>query len=152
MAVFTKHEGCEKCGSSDAKAVYNDGSTYCWNCTKATLSEEYKELLQDSKPKRKRKDTMVDEQKVQSTKPVIDPEDAAKPTAAFEAATPPRADHVTDDEPTAAQRAEKVLGADDFASADTVAITTSPASADTVAITTSPATDDTVAINTVAKR
>ena len=78
MAVFTKHEGCEKCGSSDAKAVYNDGSTYCWNCTKTTLSEEYKELLQDSKPKRKRKDTMVDEQKVQSTKPVIDPEDAAE--------------------------------------------------------------------------
>ena len=78
MAVFTKHEGCEKCGSSDAKAVYNDGSTYCWNCTKATLSDEYKELLQESKPKRKRKDTMVDEQKVQSTKPVIDPEDAAE--------------------------------------------------------------------------
>ena len=78
MAVFTRHEGCEKCGSSDAKAVYNDGSTYCWNCTKTTLSDEYKELLQESKPKRKRKDTMVDEQKVQSTKPVIDPEDAAE--------------------------------------------------------------------------
>ncbi|KXP14263.1 hypothetical protein [Tsukamurella pseudospumae] len=60
--------------------------------------------------------------------------------AAYEAATPPKADHVTDDGPTAAQRAEKVLGADDFASVDTVAIKTSPA------------TDDTVAINTVAKR
>ena len=76
MAIFTRHEACEKCGSSDAKAVYDDDSTYCWNCTKATLSEEYKELLQGSKPKRNRKDTMADE-KPQSTKAVIEPDDAA---------------------------------------------------------------------------
>lgn len=80
MAVFIKHEACEKCGSSDAKAVYDDDSTYCWSCHKSTLSEEYKELLKESKngkPKKKRKDTMVDEsEKVQSTKPAIDPEDA----------------------------------------------------------------------------
>lgn len=80
MANFVKHEACESCGSSDAKAVYDDDSTYCWKCEKATLSEEYKELLKEqkgSKPKKKRKDTMVDEsEKVQSTKPVIDPEDA----------------------------------------------------------------------------
>ena len=80
MANFIKHEACESCGSSDAKAIYDDDSTYCWKCEKATLSEEYKELLKEqkgSKPKKKRKDTMVDEsEKVQSTKPVIDPEDA----------------------------------------------------------------------------
>lgn len=78
MAQFVKHEACEKCGSSDAKAVYDDDSTYCWKCHKSTLSEEYKELLKESKPKKKRKDTMSDETevKVQSTKPVIDSEDA----------------------------------------------------------------------------
>lgn len=76
MANFVKHEACEKCGSSDAKAVYDDDSTYCWSCHKSTLSEEYKELLKESKPKKKRKDTMSDETKVKSTKPVIDPEDA----------------------------------------------------------------------------
>ena len=32
MAEFVKHEGCEDCGSSDAKAVYDDGSTYCFSC------------------------------------------------------------------------------------------------------------------------
>lgn len=78
MAAFIKHEECDKCGSSDGKAVYDDDSTHCFVCNATTLSEEYKELLQESKPKRKRKDTMVDEQKVQSTKPVIDPEDAAE--------------------------------------------------------------------------
>ena len=82
MAQFIRHEACESCGSSDAKAVYDDDSTYCWKCEKATLSEEYKELLKEnknSKSKKKRKDTMSDEtEKVQSTKPVIDPEVAAE--------------------------------------------------------------------------
>jgi twinkle protein len=29
---FLRHEACDKCGSSDAKAVYSDGSGYCFNC------------------------------------------------------------------------------------------------------------------------
>ena len=29
---FTHHEPCEKCGSSDAKACYTDGHTYCFAC------------------------------------------------------------------------------------------------------------------------
>lgn len=32
QAKFLKHEACDKCGSSDAKAVYSDGSGYCFNC------------------------------------------------------------------------------------------------------------------------
>ena len=29
---FVKHEACDSCGSSDAKAVYSDASAYCFNC------------------------------------------------------------------------------------------------------------------------
>ena len=29
---FLRHESCEACGSSDAKAVYSDGSSYCFAC------------------------------------------------------------------------------------------------------------------------
>jgi twinkle protein len=32
MAEFVKHTACEKCGSSDAKAVYSDGTAYCFSC------------------------------------------------------------------------------------------------------------------------
>lgn len=29
---FLRHEPCEKCGSSDAKAVYSSGTAYCFSC------------------------------------------------------------------------------------------------------------------------
>ena len=29
--TFIKHTSCESCGSSDANAVYSDGSTYCFS-------------------------------------------------------------------------------------------------------------------------
>lgn len=79
MAQFVKHGECPKCGSKNNLAIYDDNSTYCWSadCGYKTLSEEFKELLEDSKPKKRRKDTMADE-KVLSTKPVITPEDAAE--------------------------------------------------------------------------
>ena len=32
MARFLKHIGCDACGSSDAKAVYDDGSSFCFSC------------------------------------------------------------------------------------------------------------------------
>jgi twinkle protein len=32
QSKFIKHEACDACGSSDAKAVYSDGSGYCFNC------------------------------------------------------------------------------------------------------------------------
>ena len=34
--TFIRHEGCEKCGSSDANALYSDGSKYCFSCRTAT--------------------------------------------------------------------------------------------------------------------
>jgi twinkle protein len=36
--TFIKHTSCEPCGSSDANAVYSDGSTYCFSCKKSTAS------------------------------------------------------------------------------------------------------------------
>lgn len=32
MGKFLRHEPCDKCGSSDAKALYEDGSGFCWKC------------------------------------------------------------------------------------------------------------------------
>ncbi len=32
MGTFVKHIPCEACGSSDANALYDDGSTYCFAC------------------------------------------------------------------------------------------------------------------------
>lgn len=29
---FVKHTNCEKCGSSDARAVYSNGTSYCFSC------------------------------------------------------------------------------------------------------------------------
>ena len=37
---FVKHAPCEACGSSDAKAIYDDGSTYCFSCETATGNGE----------------------------------------------------------------------------------------------------------------
>ena len=32
MARFLKHVGCDRCGSSDAKAIYDDHSSFCFSC------------------------------------------------------------------------------------------------------------------------
>ena len=32
MARFLKHIGCDKCGSSDGKAIYSDGGSFCFVC------------------------------------------------------------------------------------------------------------------------
>lgn len=81
MGVFLRHEACDSCGSSDGRAIYDDGSYYCWVCNKGTLSDEAKQSL---KEKRKGKvkvksmnDTSEETQVVKSTKPVIT-EDKAK--------------------------------------------------------------------------
>lgn len=77
MANFVRHEGCDKCSSSDAKAVYDDGSSYCWSCKATVLSEEYREyyeeLKQDSGVRQSIKKEIMD--KPISTKPVIDPDE-----------------------------------------------------------------------------
>lgn len=35
MGKFVKHERCDDCGSSDGKAVYVDGSTFCFVCNRS---------------------------------------------------------------------------------------------------------------------
>lgn len=47
MANFVKHTSCDKCGSSDAKAVYDDKSYYCWSCGDVKISEEFREIRND---------------------------------------------------------------------------------------------------------
>lgn len=39
MARFLKHIGCDRCGSSDAKAIYSDNSSFCFSCRKPTGSK-----------------------------------------------------------------------------------------------------------------
>jgi len=41
---FIKHIPCEKCGSSDAGALYTDGGTSCHKCGKGRINEEYDSL------------------------------------------------------------------------------------------------------------
>ena len=59
MSVLLRHEGCDSCGSSDAKAVYQDedGSenSHCFSCGKTVASKEYIEAKNASKTKSKRK-------------------------------------------------------------------------------------------------
>lgn len=37
---FIGHVGCEKCGSSDGNAAYDDGHTYCFVCRSSATSED----------------------------------------------------------------------------------------------------------------
>ena len=43
MGVFVRHEGCPKCGSSDACAVYEDQSKHCFACNWTKPSIEFME-------------------------------------------------------------------------------------------------------------
>jgi len=46
MARYIKHTSCPKCGSSDANAVYDDGSTYCFSCRRPSGSKVSPLVLQ----------------------------------------------------------------------------------------------------------
>ena len=39
-AEFLRHEPCEVCGSSDAKAIYSDGNTFCFSCQNLTKGDD----------------------------------------------------------------------------------------------------------------
>jgi twinkle protein len=43
MGTFIEHKACPDCGSSDALAVYEDGSTFCFSCEKPTKSSTGKD-------------------------------------------------------------------------------------------------------------
>ena len=38
-AKFLRHDSCDACGSSDAKALYSDGSSYCFACKTAIRAD-----------------------------------------------------------------------------------------------------------------
>lgn len=77
MGVFVKHVACDKCGSSDGLAVYDDDSMYCWVCNYTVPSKEYLQDIQESKSKVqvKSKGESKLNQVVQSTKPAISQEE-----------------------------------------------------------------------------
>jgi hypothetical protein len=41
MAHFLEHISCEACGSSDGKAIYSDGGSFCFSCRRSNKSKEY---------------------------------------------------------------------------------------------------------------
>lgn len=49
---FLRHEPCENCGSSDAKAVYTDGHAFCFACEKHYKGDMSNDT-EDQKPARK---------------------------------------------------------------------------------------------------
>lgn len=87
MAEYKYHTSCEECGSSDGKAVYNDGSTHCFVCRHTLPSKEWLEQNGD-KPfhpsifigEKVRSAPMKGQQmdKPVSTKPAITEEDKQK--------------------------------------------------------------------------
>lgn len=68
MANFLRHTNCDKCGSKDNLAIYDDGSYHCFGgCGNTKRSQDY-ESQEDStfkvKGARKLKETSVDESKL----------------------------------------------------------------------------------------
>lgn len=43
MGEFVRHESCDVCGSSDGKAIYSDGSHFCWVCEDVKASDDFLE-------------------------------------------------------------------------------------------------------------
>ncbi len=51
-SVFLRHEACEKCGSSDACAVYSSGVRFCYNCKMSTAPDQEVDATPTSSPRR----------------------------------------------------------------------------------------------------
>lgn len=74
MAAFTKHTECSACGSSDGKALYNDGSWHCFVCRDTSPSEDFK--ADNGKKPSKVKSTVKEDMEVKpSNKPAITAEE-----------------------------------------------------------------------------
>lgn len=48
MARFLKHTSCPECGSSDAKGLYDDGSSFCFSCKHSTRATKFSNVCSDS--------------------------------------------------------------------------------------------------------
>jgi KaiC/GvpD/RAD55 family RecA-like ATPase len=79
MANFIRHTSCDKCGSSDGKAVYEDNSSHCFVCEHTIPSEEFKEQ-NTKKPSRVRSSIKKEEnmEVKPSSKPALTPEENAE--------------------------------------------------------------------------
>ena len=82
LGNFVRHEVCDKCGSSDGKAIYEENgmlSHYCWVCNDASLSAEYKQELQSkrgaNKPRKTIEREKIDMEVKVSTKPIVSDEE-----------------------------------------------------------------------------
>ena len=76
---FVKHTNCEKCGSSDGKAVYEGGSSHCFVCEHTVPSSEFKE--QNPKKSSKVRTTVKEEKSMEvkpSGKPAMTPDENAE--------------------------------------------------------------------------
>jgi KaiC/GvpD/RAD55 family RecA-like ATPase len=77
MAAFIKHTECSACGSSDGKAIYNDGSWHCFVCRDTSPSEDFK--ADNGKKPSKVKSTVKEDMEVKpSNKPAITAEENAR--------------------------------------------------------------------------
>ena len=67
---FIRHTPCEECGSSDANALYADGSRYCFSCRTYTEPPKDKTQLEE---------LLGDDTKIQGSAPNIIPLGISKP-------------------------------------------------------------------------
>lgn len=51
MGNFVRHTTCGECGSSDGKALYDDGSSHCFVCQHTVASQEFLDSVKDSPKK-----------------------------------------------------------------------------------------------------
>jgi KaiC/GvpD/RAD55 family RecA-like ATPase/ribosomal protein L37E len=54
LAAFIKHTSCDSCGSSDARAVYEDASQHCFSCGFTKPSDEFIAANQGNKQVKKK--------------------------------------------------------------------------------------------------
>ena len=67
---FIRHTSCEQCGSSDANALYADGSRFCFSCRTYTEPPKDKTQLEE---------LLGDDTKIQGSAPQIIPLGISKP-------------------------------------------------------------------------
>jgi len=88
MANFIRHTNCEKCGSVDNYALYDDGSGHCFGCGFTKVSDEYKELLEhQQKTKHKSKVKSFKEKEDMEIKPSSKPALTQEENTAIKAET-----------------------------------------------------------------
>ena len=74
MGDFVRHEACKACGSSDGKAIYADGSYFCWVCKDVKPSQDHIESSKDTPKVKKATKKELNLDIKPSTKPPITPE------------------------------------------------------------------------------